>query len=183
MECRAHGTLQGYHVIVEDLEEARCLYGEGFYGHPLGVDKPRGADFTAPLLLTPLEAVYLAYKGVLTVYSGSSQVGLDRLEELAREYYGRLYDVMREVYFDLREKGLVVRSGLVYGADFTVYRYGPGIDHAPYVAHVYERDEDLEPTELVRAGRLSHSVRKTFIVASRDNSGRPIYLMLKWFRP
>jgi len=72
---------------------------------------------------------------------------------------------------------------LKYGADFTVYREGPGIEHAPYVLHVYEINHALEPTDIIRAGRLSHSVKKTFIIATVEPDGSPKYLMLKWWRP
>jgi len=183
MECSAEGRLAGGHVLVWRVEEARCLYASGFYGHPLGVDKPRGADFHAPLLLTLLEALYLSRRGTLRVIDDGGVVPLERLEEEARRRYGEQFEVLYTVYSHLRDRGLVVRSGLVYGAEFTVYRYGPGIDHAPYVVHVYPGDHMLEPTDIIRAGRLSHSVKKTFIMATRDKGGAPIYLMLKWFRP
>jgi len=183
MECSAEGRLVGGHVLVWRVDEARCLYASGFYGHPLGVEKPRGADFDAPLLLTLLEALYLARRGALRVLGEDGPVDPGRLEEEARRIYGEYFDVLYSVYSDLRDRGLVVRSGLVYGAEFTVYRYGPGIDHAPYVVHVYPRDHVIEPTEIIRAGRLSHSVKKTFIMATQGKGGAPIYLMLKWFRP
>ena len=185
MECRARARYTPPATfIVEDREEARCLYGAGFYGHPLGVEKPRDADFDSPLRLTPLEALYLVDQGVLEVYDPEGRrVDRSVVEEAARTHYGEKYTVLASVYYDLRRSGLVVRSGLKYGADFTVYRYGPGIDHAPFVLHALPREASLEPTDLVRAGRLSHSVRKTFIIASLEADGSPVYLILKWFHP
>jgi tRNA-intron endonuclease len=86
------------------------------------------------------------------------------------------------VYRDLRDRGFIVRSGLKYGSDFTVYRLGPGLEHAPYILHVYRGFERLDPTEIVRAGRLSHSVRKTFILAFPSRDGRVTYLMFNWLK-
>jgi len=93
--------------------------------------------------------------------------------------------MLYNVYRDLREKGYVVRSGLKFGADFAVYEKGPGIDHAPYLVHVLSIDETLNPVELVRAGRLSHSVRKKFIIATtRNELGSKVEkIMFKWYRP
>ncbi len=182
MRCNAEGILYGDVVLVPSIEDSRCLYAHGFYGKPLGVDKPKGPDFDAPLRLTLLEAVYLVEEGVLRLYTEEDPVELGDLVELARSRY-RDFDVLYSVYRRLRSEGLIVRSGLKYGSDFTVYRYGPGIDHAPFIVHVRGYSEDLEPTDIIRAGRLSHSVKKTFILASQSPTGEPKYLIFKWFRP
>lgn len=175
------GYLVGDSVIVTDLNSSRVIYSEGFYGTPIGVEKPKGADFEAPLKLSLVEALYLMEKGVLEIkrLSGES-VSLEEFRKIieANEELKLLY----RVYKDLRDRGLVVRSGLKYGSDFTVYKLGPGLEHAPYVLHVYKGSERLDPTEIVRAGRLSHSVRKTFILAYPSSDGRVIYLMFDWVR-
>ena len=40
------------------------------------------------------------------------------------------------VYRDLRESGLIVTPGIKFGCDFAVYKYGPGVEHAPYMVSV-----------------------------------------------
>lgn len=179
----ATGVLAGIRVIIFDVNEARLVYSLGYYGKPLGVSKPRGADFEAPLELGLIEAVYLAEEGVLRVESLEGQeVSLDEL----RSYASRLIDGFEEryaVYRDLRKRGLVVRSGLKYGADFAVYEKGPGLEHAPYLVHVVTHSEKLEPLEIVRAGRLSHSVRKYFVIAVVESPRSEIkYLAFEWSR-
>jgi len=178
-----HAVLRGNAVIVEDILHARCIYSLGFYGKPLGVDKPRGADFESPVRLDIVEALYLVERGILQVSKPSGDPVLpEELASLGRGLY-KDFNVLYRVYSHLRDNGLVVRSGLRYGADFTVYREGPGVEHAPYVLHVYEISHALEPTDIIRAGRLSHSVKKTFIIATVEPDGSPKYLMLKWWRP
>ncbi len=168
-------------VIITDLESSRTMYSVGFFGTPIGVEKPRGADFDAPLKLNLIEALYLMEKGVLEVRRlDGSPVSFDELKSLIEsDEELKLHYV---VYRDLRDKGFVVRSGLKYGSDFTVYRLGPGLEHAPYILHVYRGFEKLDPTEIVRAGRLSHSVRKTFILAFPSRDGRITYLMFDWVK-
>jgi tRNA-intron endonuclease len=176
----ARGRLYGRHVVVEDVDEARSLYALGFYGKPLGVEKPSGPNFESPLVLSGLEAVYLAEQGLLDIMGDDGRpLSLEEAKDalLSDERSRRLY----EVYRDLRSRGLVVRPGMKFGADFAVYRYGPGIDHAPYLVVVMEPNARIDPVEIVKTGRLSHSVRKTFTIAYTEG-GRVKYIMFKWLR-
>ncbi|KSW11782.1 ribonuclease BN [Pyrodictium occultum] len=179
-----HGVLLGLRVVVFDPREARELYRLGFYGKPLGIPKPGGAEFDAPLELGLVEAVYLAEKGVLEVRDEEGRpVGPGELAARARSAIPR-FGLVYKVYRELRDKGYIARSGLKYGADFAVYEKGPGIDHAPYLVHVVEAGGEIDPLEIVRAGRLSHSVRKAFILAVAGPGETPVrYLMFKWSKP
>ena len=174
------GYLHGNSVIITDLEVSRKLYSKGFYGKPLGIDKPGKGKWQAPLILSKIEALYLLEKDVLEIYS----IKYDRpikpgeLIELMSPRERLLY----LAFSDLRNRGLIVRSGLKFGAPFAVYRYGPGIDHAPYIVEVKEDEETFDPIEIVRAGRLGHSVKKTYVIStiSRENV---FYIIFKWFKP
>ncbi|MEB3817093.1 MAG: tRNA-intron lyase [Desulfurococcales archaeon] len=175
----ARGEIYGRHVIVKSIEEARKVYASGYYGKPVDVDKPSGPEFESPLILNPLEASYLAEKGLLEVYDGQRMLSPEEVKE--RLLASRRLRLLYKVYRDLREKGLVVRPGMKFGCDFAVYRYGPGIDHAPYLIVVMEPRESIDPIEIVKTGRLSHSVRKTFTIALPEGS-RVTYVMFKWVR-
>ena len=183
MKCKAKARLYGTTVVVESIDDSRCLYQQGFYGHPLGVEKPKDASFNSQLRLSPTEALYLLEQGVIAVVDekGSPVEFKELWTRLSSQY--KDLRVEYPVYKALRQSGLVVRSGLKFGADFTVYRLGPGLEHAPYIVHVVAYDEELEPTDIVRAGRLSHSVRKAFILASVEPNGNPSYLIFKWLLP
>ncbi|RLG74256.1 MAG: tRNA-intron lyase [Thermoprotei archaeon] len=178
------GYLIGIKVIVWDHNEACKLYNLGFYGKPLGLRKPKKIDFKSPLVLSVIEALYLCEKGILKIYKDNEPMSFKDLLNICCSYIPRCI-MLYNVYRDLREKGYVVRSGLKFGADFAVYEKGPGIDHAPYLVHVLSIDETLNPVELVRAGRLSHSVRKKFIIATtRNELGSKVEkIMFKWYRP
>ncbi len=179
-----HGTLVGLKVIVFDYEEARKVFSLGFYGKPFGIRKPKSPDFNAPLELSLIEAIYLVEKGYLEVKALDGKVlELNELVEYAKKKIPR-FNILYPVYRDLREKGYVVRSGLKFGADYAVYEHGPGIDHAPFLVHVMPLNEVIDPIEIVRAGRLSHSVRKHFVIAAvNPGTGTIKYVMFKWFKP
>jgi len=95
----------------------------------------------------------------------------------------KLFDELYTVYRDLRGKGYVVRPAMKFGADFAVYQYGPGIDHAPFIVHVIPGNQSIDPVEMVRAGRLSHTVRKKFILATIDEAQKKVlYFMFVWWK-
>jgi len=178
---KARGYLLGYRVVVLDREEARRLYSLGFYGKPLGISKPKSADFDTPLELDLVEALYLIEKRLLEVYDTEGKsITFQELVRVGRKAVED-FDMLYKVYRELRESGYVVRSGLKFGSDFAVYEKGPGIDHAPYLVEVVGYRERIDPAELVRAGRLSHSVRKKLVIAAVDEkTGKTTYIMLKW---
>lgn len=175
------GVLIGKKVVVFDKSRARELYfNEGFYGKFYTISKPKTPNVERELELSLLEALYLVEKGRIRVKDAEgNEVGPESLRQLALETYEN-FDEVYAVYKDLREKGLVVKSGMKFGATFVVYRLGPGLEHAPFLVHVLPYDSELDPIEIVRAGRLSHSVRKKFVVAYVDHSGKTGYLEFKW---
>ncbi|RLF15623.1 MAG: tRNA-intron lyase [Thermoprotei archaeon] len=184
MSERPTALLVGARAIVWDLKEASRLYKEGFYGKFVGVDKPKTPDIERPLELSLIEALYLAEKNRLRIVDESGkELSVEELKRVAEERYSGFLDHYR-VYKDLREKGYVVRPGLKFGATFAVYRYGPGIDHAPFLVHVVPPDVKMDPIEVVRAGRLSHSVRKRFILATVNPHTKELnYYMFSWWKP
>lgn len=65
-----------------------------------------------------------------------------------------------------------------------IYKLGPGIDHAPFGVLVYTNSEIIDPIELVRAGRLLHSVRKKLVLAIVKEDGNDVkYLVFNWWKP
>lgn len=169
-------------LIVWKPSEAKRLYNSGFYGKPLGIPKPR-EDFEAPLILDPIEGLYLLEKGLIQVISGpdKTELTMNELRETTQTILERL-DMKYAVYRNLRERGYVVTPGIKYGCDFAVYEHGPGVDHAPFIVQVKSSSDGLTAPEIVEAGRLATTVRKTFIIALVD--GEDIrFLSFKWWKP
>ncbi|HDJ26296.1 MAG TPA: tRNA-intron lyase [Candidatus Bathyarchaeota archaeon] len=180
----ARAELLGSFLVIWDVERARAVYRLGFFGKPLGIPKPRGPDFNAPLILDLMEGLYLLEKGEIEVYEGSSgrEVSPDELKEVGRSIHED-FDLKYAVYKDLRDSGLVVTTGIKFGCDFAVYRLGPGLEHAPYLVSVRRPTDSITAPEVVRAGRLATTVRKRFVIALVDErTGDIRYLMFKWFR-
>lgn len=177
------GVLRGLAVVVEDIDLARRLYKEGFYGKFLGHDKVKREEvdkIEAPLILALYEALYLAEKGKLTVLDEEGRhVAPEQLAEIGRRNVKNFDDIYR-VYKHFRDLGYIVKSGLKFGALFSVYEKGPGIDHAPMVVVFLEPGRGIQATDITRGGRLGHSVKKTFTLATVSKSGEVILLGFTW---
>jgi tRNA-intron endonuclease len=181
--------LVGDEVLVFNHDQGSSLYAKGFYGKPVGIKKPDpNLPFDRELQLDLLEAVHLVKKEWLVVEDSltGQQYSAVEIEEIAE----RKYDKFKQrslVYEDLRVKGYIVRPGLKFGADFTVYRQGPGLDHSAFVVLVLENENRISAMDMVRAGRLATSVKKRFVIASISSSDSTmpsiVYYVFKWFKP
>lgn len=170
-------------VIVWNVEDGRALYRKGFYGKPLGIPKPKTPDFSVPLVLDIIEAVYLAEKGEIEVYSSGSKLSVEELKVQASKTYERFHEKY-SVYRDLRERGFIVTPGIKFGSDFAVYRVGPGLEHAPFIVQVKTMDEEISALEIIRSGRLATTVKKYFTIAVPEKkSGRNSYILFEWWKP
>lgn len=177
------GELVENRIIIWDIEESRKLFKEGFYGKPVGIAKPKGADFDAPLILDLIEGYYLAKIGRITIHKGEKKkVSLKVMEKICNQEYVDFKEKFL-VYKKLRETNYVVTPGIKFGCDFAVYEHGPGIDHAPYLVQVVKPDDDITATSIVLSGRLATTVRKQFILALVDiKQERVNFLSFDWWR-
>jgi len=169
-------------VIVFNPLYASYLYvKEGFFGSPLGISKPRLEYFSKPSELSLLEAYYLLKKERISIYDVENEKALT-----IEEFYNiatKIHDKFEEkfiIYEDLRDKGYIPRPGLKFGADFVVYKRGPGLEHSPFIVHALPHDSKISAVEIVRAGRLATSVRKKFVIANPDKKS---YYFFEWFKP
>ncbi|MEA2089191.1 MAG: tRNA-intron lyase [Thermoproteota archaeon] len=171
-------------LVVWNPKDGAELYKLGFYGKPLGIPKPKTAEFNVPLVLDLMEGLYLLEKEKICVTEGveKNDVSFEELQNQARKLYEE-FDLKYEVYRDLRGQDLIVTPGIKYGCDFAVYKYGPGLEHAPYMVSVKKSEDEITATEIVKAGRLATTVRKRFIIAVPDSAKEKIrYLIFKWFK-
>ena len=173
-------------LVVWNTTEGSQLYKNGYFGKPLGIAKPKIPEFNVPLILDLMEGVYLTEKEQVTIYEDSEKhkVAPAKLRQKAKQLYVE-FEEKYAVYKDLRENGLIVTPGIKFGCDFAVYKYGPGVEHAPYMVSVKTPNSDISATEIVKAGRLATTVRKRFIIAvpgAGTEKEQIRYLIFKWFK-
>jgi len=171
-------------LVVWDSTEGSQLYKAGYYGKPLGILKPKIPEFDAPLILDLMEGLYLVENKKIEICENPdmTKVGLKKLRQKAKQLYDE-FEEKYAVYHDLRDSALIVTPGIKFGCDFAVYKYGPGVEHAPYMVSVKKSGSDISATEIVKAGRLATTFRKRFIIAVPDlTTGKVKYLIFKWFK-
>ncbi len=176
------GVMVGDRVIVFDKNGGEA-YSKGFWGHPLGIDKPEPfKSYEVPLQLPLIEAIYLASRGKLIVKNHEGKEL--NLEEL-REVFSSLRDkaeIKEAVYRYWRDLGYVPKAGSKYGADYLIYERGPGLEHAPYICLTGSIKDKIRPVDLIRSGRVATSVRKDLVV-SLVSDKHVISYKMTWFKP
>jgi tRNA-intron endonuclease len=162
------GILSGTKVIVGDPESKTLLKERGF-----------GEAEGKHLVVSLIEAVYLADGGKFDVIDGNKKLNLEDLIKLGskseKEFYNKYL-----VYKDLRERGLLVRTGLKFGTDFRIYERGSqvGRGHSAYLVHVVPEEYTCSFPEMARAIRLAENVNKKMIYGIVDEEGDVNYYLV-----
>ena len=168
-------------IIVWNIDDSRKLFGQGYYGKPIGIPKPKLEEIDAPLILDLIEGLYLLENKKITITKLKQKVTIDKMIKICKKEYHN-FDKKYLVYKNFRDKGYIINPGIKFGCDFAVYEKGPGIDHAPYLIQVYNRNESISSTGIVLAGRLATTVRKQFILAIPKGKDKVDFLALDWWK-
>lgn len=177
------GRLVENRIVIWNIPDSRTIFGIGYYGKPLGVSKPKGTDFDAPLVLDLIEGCYLVESNRLKVsHIGGKAVPLVEIRKMCKKQYVD-FETQYFVFRNLRDKGYIVTPGIKFGCDFAVYEQGPGIDHAPYLVQVFRPEDYLTATGVVLAGRLATTVKKQYILAIPKVKEKKVdYIGFDWWR-
>jgi tRNA-intron endonuclease len=157
----ASGLLLDDRVLVDDPVASAAYAERESFGTRVG---PR-------LVLSLTEAESLRRRGILSVPS--------ILSERARGHQAH-FDRTLPIYLDLRRRGVVPKSGLKFGTHLRAYQGDPEREHAQWLIHCAGAGDRLAWSEIARAVRLAHGVRKEFLVAIGPQAA---YVGLAWMRP
>ncbi len=153
-------TLLADRVVIWDEGLSRQLHEQGFYGNML--DEKR-------LQISLVEAAYLMLKYGLEIVDTKTNepLALENFIAQARTieppFEGKL-----KVYEDLRERGLVAKTGFKFGSHFRVYEKIESIrkiPHSLYLVDYIGNDHMFDLPDLSRSVRLANSVRKEMVYA------------------
>ena len=168
-------------IIVWNIEDSKKLFTEGYYGKPIGMPKPKIEEIDVPLILDLIEGLYLLENKKITITKLKEKLNIEQMTEICKkEIHG--FEKKYIVYKNFRDKGYIINPGIKFGCDFEVYEKGPGIDHAPFLIQVYNRNESITSTGIVLAGRLATTVRKQFILAIPKGKDKVDFLALDWWK-
>lgn len=156
-------------ITTKNVDE---IYEPGYYGKVLD----------GRLELALVEAVLLLKKGRINVLKDKKSISFQELYEHATDLDKRFAERFR-VYEDLRERGLLVRTGFKFGCDFRVYERGVKLkkgpkaakEHTKWIVFCVPEDYTMSFQELSRAVRLAHNIRAKMLWAIVDNEGDCTY--------
>lgn len=158
-------------VFVFEREHIEALRDYGYYGTTSGDG----------IQLSLLEAAHLVGRDRLVVLDPKDErMDFDTIMKLGsslqKEFASRYL-----VYADLRERGLVTKTGFKYGTHFRAYQESPDDSHARYLVHAVT-DENLRSwPEISKTVRLSTGVKKEILFGLvRRNTVR--YLQFEWVK-
>ncbi len=172
----SEAVIIGQRIMLRNYSIGNKLF-RSFLGKPIGIPKPSPLqEYTLPFILSIYDSTYLCRKNIVGLGLRCREV----LEKL--EHMDKMLRLRYRVYEYLRDRGYIVRSGIKFGTDFSVYELGPGLEHAPYVVTVVDEDSYLTPIDIVRLGRVSHSVRKRSVLAIASDKGDVTFLVFKWIK-
>jgi len=177
----AEASLLGDRVFIWDAENVRHI-------HDFGTLTQEGK-----LQLSLVEAAYLLKKGIISVKNASegararAKVGVvgeegEKVKEAgsARMDFPQFvkhasavdecFSAKFAVYEDLRERGLIPKTGFKFGSHFRVYEASCD-KHSAFLVHVLPAEHTFSTHELARAVRLAHGVRKRMLFAFIRNGG------------
>ena len=176
-------------VVDAHLEEEKVIawkdwesiYEPGYYGKPIGGDR---------LELALTEAIILLKRGRIKVLKNGKEMALNELYDHASKLDQRFSHRYR-VYEDLRERGLLVRTGFKFGSDFRVYERGAQLkkgpktakEHTKWIVFAVPEDYTQSFQELSRAVRLAHNIRARMLWAIVDNEGDVTYYQITRHKP
>jgi len=148
-------------VILWDADLAVNLHKNDFFGK-LTKEKR--------LLLSLVEAAYLIKKGLLEL-SLSFEQFVEHAATIESDFIAKY-----AVYEDLREKGLILKTGFKFGSHFRVYK-ATNQKHSRDLIHVLPEEHVFSMPELARAIRLAHGVKKRMIFSFKEKEGEEIRYM------
>ncbi len=154
------------------------------------LEKAYGKVTGKNLELSFVEALYLLGTDRITLQKSGKDVPFNKLLAAGLKLDKRLHE-RYVVYYDLRERGLTVKTGFKFGCDFRVYKRGVGIkkgpkasgEHTRWIVSVVPEDYTCSFHELSRAVRLAHSIRASMLWAIVDSENNVTYYSITRHKP
>jgi len=157
---KTDGMLLENSVVVFDKKNSKALFDKEFFGKPFGEG----------IQLSMVEALFLMEKKVIEIKNAKTDSKLSSSDfiKLIKKSQPDI-DRILIVFKDLKNRGLIVKTGFKFGTHFRAYTKKPDLSHAEYLIHVVNKSYKVLWAEISRAVRLAHSVNKEIILAKVEN--------------
>ena len=157
--------------LSSNSKKAYTLFENNFYGEKKG-EKIEYSLF---------EGFFLFKNKNLKIFSGKKSTHeneiLNKFSKLDKNFISKY-----KIYEDLRKKGFILKSGIKYGADFSVYDKGkkPGKAHSTWLVSVNTSNKNLQWEDFISKNRIANSTKKKILFAVLDSERNIIYYEVGW---
>lgn len=161
--------------IKADEEELDDVHSEAYYG------KLKDSR----LELSPSEAVHMLERDLL-----DTEISFDEAYDFFSENDAEFQEKYA-AYRDLRERGLIVKTGFKFGAHFRVYSRGVNPykddkgrkEHTKFIVHAVRENKEMSFQEMSRAVRLASNIRAKMLWAVVDSERDVTYYKVEHTTP
>ncbi len=158
-------------TISSNSKVAYTLCNENFFGEKKG----------EKIVYSAFEAMFLFKNKGMKIFQNNKKISSSNVsQKLTR--INKNFELKYRVYEELRKKGLILKSAIKYGADFSVYEKGkkPGIAHSTWLLSVVPHSKKTSWEEFILKNRVANSTKKKVILAIQDTEGNIIYYEVNW---
>jgi tRNA-intron endonuclease len=142
-------------IVIFDKSKSKILFEKEFFGKPFGDG----------LQLSLIEILYLQDQNSIDLRdTNGKKITNTSLKNILKKQLPD-FKLRLIVFKDLKNRGLIVKTGFKFGAHFRAYSKKPDKTHAEYLVHVVDKDFKSIWPEISRAVRLAHSVNKEIVFA------------------
>ncbi len=157
--------------LSSNSKEAYTLSKKSFFGEKKG----------EKIFYSLVEGFFLFKIKGLKIYSGKKV--LNEKEILTKFLrMDKNFQLKYKVFEDLRKKGFILKSGIKFGADFSVYEKGekPGKTHSKWLLSIEQHSKKIKWEEFILKNRVANSTKKKRLLAIQDLEGNIIYSEISW---
>lgn len=152
---KSKGMFYENSVIIFNKKLKDSLFQKEFFGKPFG----------SGLRLSYVESLYLSDENILEIKNNEDR-NISREDFINKiKLTDPVFNERFKVYYDLKKRGLITKTGFKFGTDFRCYTKNPDEIHAEYLVHIIAEKFKIIWSEMSRAIRLAHSVNKEIIFA------------------
>lgn len=104
---------------------------------------------------------------------------LKKFEKLDKKFKTKYF-----VFRDLRQKGLIVKTALKFGAEYRVYEKGKSIgeSHSKWILFPVSATEQMTWQDFSAKNRVAHSTNKKLLIAVVDEENSVSYYEVNWLK-
>lgn len=158
-------------AISSNSKKAYTLLKENFFGERIN----------EKIIYSLPEAFFLFKNKKMVITQNKKELSE---EEIIKKFskIDKNFNLKYKVFENLRKKGMILKSGIKYGSDFSVYEKGkkPGKTHSRWLLSIEPFSKKINWQEFILKNRVANSTKKKVILALQDETGNILYYEVGW---